>query len=162
MQQVCLPHLGLQQDCMLFTPHSIASCDWLSWSWRWLVTGGTTRILKDTTCCCGKNVVRTKIIQYRRLSVHRPHPIVFFPITVNTSGLLYDDFYDCVSCTVIERLVLGLENYPSPGIWSVPFSSHCLLGSPYEKGSVGFIFNQIFGWGSPFPWCLLTMFIMNW
>ncbi len=35
---------------------------------------------------------RTKIRHYRRLYINRPDPIAFIPVTVDTSGRLYDDF----------------------------------------------------------------------
>ena len=35
---------------------------------------------------------RMKIIHYRQIYVDRPDPIVFLPITVSTSGRVYEDF----------------------------------------------------------------------
>ena len=39
-----------------------------------------------------KTVVRIKIRYYHELYLNRPDPIVFLPLTVNTSGGIYDDF----------------------------------------------------------------------
>jgi hypothetical protein len=39
-----------------------------------------------------KNEVRKKIIHYHQLYADKPDPVVFPPITVNTSDLVYDDF----------------------------------------------------------------------
>jgi hypothetical protein len=39
-----------------------------------------------------KTVVRVKIIHYRQLYLNRPDPIAFMPVTVDTSGCIYDDF----------------------------------------------------------------------
>ena len=39
-----------------------------------------------------KEVVRIKIRHYRNLYLNRPDPIVFIPLTVDTTGRLYDDF----------------------------------------------------------------------
>jgi hypothetical protein len=39
-----------------------------------------------------KTVVRAKIIHYRQLYLNRPDPIAFMPVTVDTSGRIYDDF----------------------------------------------------------------------
>jgi hypothetical protein len=39
-----------------------------------------------------KNTVRIKIRHYRHLYGDRPDPIVFLPVAVRTSGLVYDDF----------------------------------------------------------------------
>ena len=39
-----------------------------------------------------KNAVRIKIRHYRHLYGDRPDPIVFLPVAVRTSGLVYDDF----------------------------------------------------------------------
>ncbi len=36
--------------------------------------------------------VRMKIRYYRQIYVDRPHPIVFLPIAVSTSGRVYEDF----------------------------------------------------------------------
>jgi hypothetical protein len=36
--------------------------------------------------------VRMKIRHYRQIYVDRPDPIVFLPITVSTSGRVYEDF----------------------------------------------------------------------
>jgi hypothetical protein len=36
--------------------------------------------------------VRTKIRHYRQLYINRPDPIAFMPVTVDTSGRIYDDF----------------------------------------------------------------------
>ena len=55
--------------------------------------------------------VRIKIRHYRQLYVDRPDPIVFLPVTVSTSGRVYDDFA-CFSCTRTVRLVFWSENYP--------------------------------------------------
>ncbi len=35
---------------------------------------------------------RTKIRHYRQLYINRPDPIAFMPVTVDTSGRIYDDF----------------------------------------------------------------------
>ena len=37
-------------------------------------------------------VARAKIHHYRQLYINRPEPIVFIPVTVDTSGRIYDDF----------------------------------------------------------------------
>ena len=37
-------------------------------------------------------MTRAKIIHYRQLYLNRPDPIVFMPVTVDTSGRIYDDF----------------------------------------------------------------------
>ena len=39
-----------------------------------------------------KTVVRVKILHYRQLYLNRPDPIAFLPVTVDTSGRIYDDF----------------------------------------------------------------------
>ena len=39
-----------------------------------------------------KAVSRVKIIHYRQLYLNRPDPIAFMPVTVDTSGRIYDDF----------------------------------------------------------------------
>ena len=39
-----------------------------------------------------KEVVRIKIRHYRQLYLNGPDPIALFPLTVDTSGRLYDDF----------------------------------------------------------------------
>ena len=39
-----------------------------------------------------KAVTRAKIIHYRQLYLNRPDPIAFMPVTVDTSGRIYDDF----------------------------------------------------------------------
>jgi len=39
-----------------------------------------------------KNTVSKKIRHYRQLYVDKPDPVIFLSVTVNTSGLLYDDF----------------------------------------------------------------------
>ena len=39
-----------------------------------------------------KVVDRKKIIHYRQLYIDRPEPIVFMPVTVDTSVRIYDDF----------------------------------------------------------------------
>ena len=39
-----------------------------------------------------KNAARIKIRHYRQLYAERPDPIVFLPVTVSTSGRVYDDF----------------------------------------------------------------------
>ena len=39
-----------------------------------------------------KTVVRTKIIHNHQRYLNRPDPIVFMPVTVDTSGRIYDDF----------------------------------------------------------------------
>jgi len=38
------------------------------------------------------NAVRIKMRHYRELYADRPDPIVFLPVTVNTSGRIYDAF----------------------------------------------------------------------
>jgi hypothetical protein len=40
-------------------------------------------------------VVRIKIRHYRQIYVDSPDPIVFLPVTVTTSGRVYDDFRLC-------------------------------------------------------------------
>jgi hypothetical protein len=37
-------------------------------------------------------VVRKKILHYRQLYTDRPEPITFLPVTIDTSGLVCDDF----------------------------------------------------------------------
>ncbi len=37
-------------------------------------------------------MVRVKILHYRQLYLNRPDPIAFLPVTVDTSGRIYDDF----------------------------------------------------------------------
>ena len=37
-------------------------------------------------------VARAKIRHYRQLYINRPEPIAFMPVTVDTSGRIYDDF----------------------------------------------------------------------
>ena len=39
-----------------------------------------------------KEVVRIKIRNYRNVSLNHSDPIVFIPLTVDTTGHLYDDF----------------------------------------------------------------------
>ena len=39
-----------------------------------------------------KAAVRIKIRHYRNLYLNRPDPIAFIPLTVDTTGRLYDDF----------------------------------------------------------------------
>ena len=39
-----------------------------------------------------KTVVRIEIRYYRNLYLNRPDPMVFIPLTVDTTGQLYDDF----------------------------------------------------------------------
>ena len=39
-----------------------------------------------------KEVVRVKIRHYRNLYLNHPDPIAFLPLTVDTSGRIYDDF----------------------------------------------------------------------
>ncbi len=39
-----------------------------------------------------KTVSRAKIRHYRQLYLNRPDPIAFMPVTVDTSGRVYDDF----------------------------------------------------------------------
>jgi hypothetical protein len=39
-----------------------------------------------------KTVVREKIRHYRQLYLNHPDPISFIPVTVDTSGRVYDDF----------------------------------------------------------------------
>jgi hypothetical protein len=39
-----------------------------------------------------REVARTKIRHYRHPYINRPDPIVFMPVTVDTSGRVYDDF----------------------------------------------------------------------
>jgi hypothetical protein len=39
-----------------------------------------------------KTVDRKKILHYRQLYVDRPDPIAFMPVTLDTSGRIYDDF----------------------------------------------------------------------
>ncbi len=43
----------------------------------------------DTAC---KEVVRVKIRHYRNLYLNHPDPIVFIPLTVDTTGRMYDEF----------------------------------------------------------------------
>jgi hypothetical protein len=37
-------------------------------------------------------MTRKKILHYRQLYINRPDPIDFLPITVDTTGRVYDDF----------------------------------------------------------------------
>jgi len=39
-----------------------------------------------------KNAARKKILHYRQLYADKTDPIIFLPVTVNTSGRIYDDF----------------------------------------------------------------------
>ena len=39
-----------------------------------------------------KEVVRFKIRHYRNVYLNHPDPMVFIPLTVDTTGHLYDDF----------------------------------------------------------------------
>jgi hypothetical protein len=39
-----------------------------------------------------REVSRTKIRHYRQLYINHPDPIAFMPVTVDTSGRVYDDF----------------------------------------------------------------------
>ena len=39
-----------------------------------------------------KATARSKIRHYRNLYLNRPDPITFIPLTVDTTGRLYDDF----------------------------------------------------------------------
>ena len=39
-----------------------------------------------------REAARTKIRHYRQLYINRPDPIAFIPVTVDTSGRVYDDF----------------------------------------------------------------------
>jgi hypothetical protein len=41
-----------------------------------------------------KNTDRKKILHYRQFYVDLPDPIVLFPVVVNTSGHLHDDFQE--------------------------------------------------------------------
>jgi hypothetical protein len=54
---------------------------------------------------------RTKIRHYRQIYADRPDPIVFLPITVSTSGRVYEDFARLLSYTRIVKLVFWPENY---------------------------------------------------
>jgi hypothetical protein len=37
-------------------------------------------------------VVRKKILHYHQLHINRPEPIAFLPVSVDTTGHIYDDF----------------------------------------------------------------------
>ncbi len=39
-----------------------------------------------------REAARTKIRHYRQMYIHRPDPIAFMPVPVDTSGRIYDDF----------------------------------------------------------------------
>ncbi len=60
----------------------------------------TTGQLTNTMCSDGaaefdgvvREVVRKKILHYHQLYIYRPDPIPFLPVTVDTTGRLYDDF----------------------------------------------------------------------
>jgi hypothetical protein len=63
-------------------------------------TGSDCRQLKHTRRSDGtpepdgalKAVVRATIIHYRQVYLNHPDPISFIPLTVDTSGRIYDDF----------------------------------------------------------------------
>jgi hypothetical protein len=74
-----------------------------------------------------KTVTMAKIIHYRQLYLNRPDPIAFMPVTVDTSGRIYDDFSRLLFLHIhSESSALVNElRVESPG--SISFSSRCLL-----------------------------------
>jgi hypothetical protein len=77
---------------------------------------------------------RTKIRYYRQLYINRPDPIAFMPVTVDTSGRVYDDFSPLLFLYT-HREVSVLSN-------EIPEESeqfHFLRSACYAniKGSVG-------------------------
>jgi hypothetical protein len=78
--------------------------------------------------------VRKKILHYRQLYIDRQEPITFLPVTVDTSGLLYDDF---------SRLLFLDTNRETSSLTNeIPEESdqfRFLRGACYDniKGSVG-------------------------
>ena len=68
-------------------------------------------------------VTRKKILHYHQLYIHRPEPIAFLPVDVDTSDRVCDD---------LSRLVFLHPNRETStgntvGIRSIAFSSFCLL-----------------------------------
>jgi hypothetical protein len=55
--------------------------------------------------------VRMKIRHYRQIYVDRPDPIVFLPITVSTSGRVYEDFARMIFLHVHREASICPENY---------------------------------------------------
>jgi hypothetical protein len=68
---------------------------------------------------------RKKIIHSRQLYIDRPDPIAFMPVTVDTSGRIYDDFSRLLFLHAHrEASALGNE-LPEE---SISLSSRCLFG----------------------------------
>ena len=89
-----------------------------------------------------KGEVRIKIRHYRNLCVNRPDPIVFLPLTVDTSDRLYDDFIRLFSLhTHRETSPLGNE-LPEESYYFRFLRTACLVNL---KGSVGLILVKVSG-----------------
>ena len=53
-----------------------------------------------------QKVVRDKIRHHRQIYLNRPDPIVFIPVTVDTSVRVYDDFNRLLFCMVpVKNLI---------------------------------------------------------
>jgi hypothetical protein len=60
-----------------------------------LVSSLTQRVqmvLLSLMVLSGQKVARDKILHYRQICLHRPDPIMFMPVAVDTSDRIYDDF----------------------------------------------------------------------
>jgi hypothetical protein len=87
-----------------------------------------------------KVVARKKIIHYHQLYIDRPDPIVFMPVAVDSSGLIYDDFLRLLFLPVhCEVSALGNDISEESGHFRflrVP----CLVNI---KGSMGLILVKV-------------------
>jgi hypothetical protein len=61
-----------------------------------------------------KNTDRKKILHYRQFYVDLPDPIVLFPVVVNTSGHLHDDFQESSFVNWLIGVFIGTQTFSVP------------------------------------------------
>ncbi len=90
-----------------------------------------------------KDVSRIRIRHYRNLYLNRPDPIVFIPLTVDTSGRLYEEFI-CLLFLYSHREGSGLNNeLPEESDQFRFLRASCFANL---KGAVGWVMNPMKGW----------------
>jgi hypothetical protein len=102
------------------------------------------RQLTNTRCSDGapepdgviKAVARKKILHYRQLYVDHPDPIAFMPVTVDTSGRIYDDFLRFLFLHVHREASSLANDIPEESGHFRFLRAACLANI---KGSVGLI-----------------------
>jgi hypothetical protein len=88
-----------------------------------------------------REVVRKKILHYHQLYIHRPDPITFLPVVVDTTGRLYDDFSRLLFLHTNREASSLVNDLPEE---SDPFRFLQTVCYVNIKGSVGLILAKAF------------------